>query len=264
MSSIKVNDISPLSGNSVSINGTVTVQSIPQGTTETNIVVLDNAGEFKYRNNLSLQGTAGATGPQGTTGATGPQGTNGTNGTQGTQGIQGIQGSQGIQGATGATLTPQAASSVTLSQVTVIQAVISGITYNLATVTYVPGCVDPESLLEGKDGLIKAADLKIGDEVNSDLGFGTINRIWNSTQPKYIIKTASKEIKVSESHKFIDENDNTITTNNLVIGIRLKTNSGVEEVTEITWYEMGDVIEISVQGTHHYYADGFLSHNKTD
>ena len=77
---------------SVSITGSLTIPSIPQGTTETNILVIDTNGGFKYRNNLSLQGAQGATGPQGAQGA---------QGAVGPQGAQGAVGPQGAQGATG-------------------------------------------------------------------------------------------------------------------------------------------------------------------
>jgi len=72
--------------------------TVPAGSSETNIVVLDAGGNLKYRSNLSLQGTQGATGTQG---AVGTQGTVGAQGTVGTQGITGTQGTTGTQGAVG-------------------------------------------------------------------------------------------------------------------------------------------------------------------
>jgi len=50
------------------------IEPIPAGTTETNIVVLNNDGNLKYRSDLSLTGPTGPTGPTGGTGPTGPPG----------------------------------------------------------------------------------------------------------------------------------------------------------------------------------------------
>ena len=78
-----------------SFTGSIKLPTIPLGTSETNIVLVDGSGGLVYRSNLSL------TGAQGNQGATGIQGTNGTVGTQGFQGNQGAQGNQGIQGTVG-------------------------------------------------------------------------------------------------------------------------------------------------------------------
>jgi hypothetical protein len=64
-----------------SLTGSVKLPTIAQGTSETNIVLVNGGGNLVYRDNLSL------------TGAQGSQGTNGT---------IGLDGAQGAQGATGA------------------------------------------------------------------------------------------------------------------------------------------------------------------
>ena len=69
-----------------SFTGSIKLPTIPLGTSETNIVLVDGSGGLVYRSNLSL------TGAQGNQGATGVQGTNGTVGTQGFQGNQGATG----------------------------------------------------------------------------------------------------------------------------------------------------------------------------
>lgn len=66
------------------ITSSLQVNLPPMGTTENKIIVIDDTGSFKYRTDLSLQGTQGITGAQGT------QGTTGIQGTQGLQGIQGV------------------------------------------------------------------------------------------------------------------------------------------------------------------------------
>ena len=94
---------------SVSISGNLNV-NIPVGTVETNVLVIDNVGNFKYRSNLSLQGAGGSqgnTGPQGVqglsgySGSDGSQGATGVQGSQGTLGLQGVQGTLGLQGLMG-------------------------------------------------------------------------------------------------------------------------------------------------------------------
>jgi len=70
------------------------LSSIPVGTNENKIVVMDGSGNLKYRTNISL---TGATGPTGASGATGAVGSTGT------QGIIGLTGSSGASGATGPT-----------------------------------------------------------------------------------------------------------------------------------------------------------------
>jgi hypothetical protein len=93
-----------------SFTGSIKLPTIPLGTSETNIVLVNGGGGLVYRSNLSLTGAQGNQGPTGvqgtngtvgTNGAQGNQGTAGTNGTQGNQGPQGNQGSTGIQGTVG-------------------------------------------------------------------------------------------------------------------------------------------------------------------
>jgi hypothetical protein len=68
-----------------SITGsTAKLTTIPTGTSENNILLVDGTGNVVKRTDLSLtgaQGTTGTTGAQGTVGSTGTQGTTGTNGT---------------------------------------------------------------------------------------------------------------------------------------------------------------------------------------
>ena len=68
------------------------VNSIPTGSDQTKIVVVDDDGATFTRTDLSLQGTTGAQGATGQTGAIGPQGNQGTTGTQGETGAIGPQG----------------------------------------------------------------------------------------------------------------------------------------------------------------------------
>jgi hypothetical protein len=124
------------------------------------------------------------------------------------------------------------------------------------------GCVDPEVRLQGKDGYIRAGDLKIGDEVESDLGYGVVSYIEYKQQPKFLIRTANRVAPVSDTHQFIDGEGNIILASDLIVGSLVNTDEGVEEITFIGEKHVGEVIDITVEGTHHYYANGFLSHNK--
>lgn len=88
-----------------SLTGSVKLPTIAQGTSETNIVLVNESGGLVFRSNLSLtgaQGTQGIQGTNGTIGVNGAQGIQGDTGAQGTQGIQGDTGAQGIQGTVGA------------------------------------------------------------------------------------------------------------------------------------------------------------------
>ena len=77
------------------------INSIPTGSDQTRIVVVDNTGSTFFRTDLDLQGAQGATGPIGNTGAIGPVGPVGPLGPQGNQGNQGIQGTIGQKGTFG-------------------------------------------------------------------------------------------------------------------------------------------------------------------
>ncbi len=129
------------------------LSSIPVGTNENKIVVIDDSGNLKYRTNISLTGATGATGNTGLTGATGAVGNNGSNGLAGAAGVKGDTGNAGAKGSTGAASTvagPKGAAGINgsngnshlenLGVVTVnnrgaiITLTIDGIEYNLATV----------------------------------------------------------------------------------------------------------------------------------
>lgn len=81
-----------------SLTGSIKLPTIPLGTSETNILLVDGTGNIVYRNNLSLTGSQGSQGYQGLSGAQGFQGYQGSVGLQGTTGLQGNQGSTGFQG----------------------------------------------------------------------------------------------------------------------------------------------------------------------
>ena len=84
------------------------ITNLPEGTTETRIVVSNTSGNLKYRTNLSLQGATGEkgaqgiTGPQGDVGAQGETGQKGQTGDTGAQGATGSQGNKGQKGEVGA------------------------------------------------------------------------------------------------------------------------------------------------------------------
>ena len=84
-----------------SFSGNVQLTEVPLGSSETNILLIDNSGSIVYRSNISLTGAQGFQGIAGVQGLQGSQGSQGNQGIQGTVGAQGFQGSQGIQGSTG-------------------------------------------------------------------------------------------------------------------------------------------------------------------
>ena len=50
---------------SLNVSGSVKLPDIPQGTTETNIVLKDSNGNLVYKSNLSLSGLSGLSGTSG-------------------------------------------------------------------------------------------------------------------------------------------------------------------------------------------------------
>ena len=89
---------------SLSVSGSVILSTISSGSTETNILLVNNTGNIVYRNDLSLTGAQGFQGNQGPTGLqgdTGSQGNQGPTGLQGFNGTIGVNGEQGNQGPTG-------------------------------------------------------------------------------------------------------------------------------------------------------------------
>lgn len=124
------------------------------------------------------------------------------------------------------------------------------------------GCIDPQAMLQTDKGMIWAKDLQVGDMLDSDLGLGMVSYIEYKTQNKFLVSTSERVIPVSDTHQFIDENGDVVTTEELKIGTLVNTVDGIEEITSIVPVGEGPVIDITVEGTHHYYANGFLSHNK--
>ena len=118
-----VSDISGIPILNVNSNGTTTLDGplngvsatfteIPNGVSETMIIVIDESGQLKKRSNLSLTGPRGYIGPKGTIGATGPTGPAGDRGITGAistvagpKGSTGDTGSTGARGATGSAST---------------------------------------------------------------------------------------------------------------------------------------------------------------
>jgi len=83
------------------------------------------------------------------------------------------------------------------------------------------GCIDPEVRLQGKDGYIRAGDLKVGDEVESDLGYGVVSYIEYKQQPKFLVATANRIAPVSDTHQFIDAEGNIVLASELLLGLLL-------------------------------------------
>ena len=108
-----VSDISGIPILNVNSNGTTTLDGplngvsatfteIPNGVSETMIIVIDESGQLKKRSNLSLTGPRGYIGPKGTIGATGPTGPAGDRGITGAiSTVAGPKGSTGSSGSTG-------------------------------------------------------------------------------------------------------------------------------------------------------------------
>ena len=85
-----------------SFSGSLKLTKVPLGSSETNILLINNQGNVVYRSDLSLTGPQGNQGPTGLQGTTGSTGVAGAQGSQGPLGLQGSIGAQGLQGSIGA------------------------------------------------------------------------------------------------------------------------------------------------------------------
>jgi hypothetical protein len=171
-----------------SFTGSIKLPTIPLGTSETNIVLVDGSGGLVYRSNLSLtgaqgnQGTQGIQGIQGTVGTQGFQGFQGDTGAQGTQGTQGIQGTVGAQGSQGA----QGIQGTVGTQ---------GATGASAGITSYTNPADNRVLTSVNSTTINAESNLIFDGTN--LGLGVTPSAWASNRRAFQIGTYSSMVEVA-------------------------------------------------------------------
>lgn len=131
------------------------------------------------------------------------------------------------------------------------------------------GCVDPSVLILLPNSVTKlASEVKVNDiiltihEITKELGEFKVLTKKIITQPKVIVRfTDNTEIKVSDTHKFL-MNDNTwkqifnLKGNETVKGLEID-----KTIKEIIRIGEGDVVMFEIEEAHTYISDGLISHN---
>jgi hypothetical protein len=131
------------------------------------------------------------------------------------------------------------------------------------------GCVDPSVSILLPNSVTKlASEVKVNDiiltihEITKELGEFKVLTKKIITQPKVIVRfTDNTEIKVSDTHKFL-MNDNTwkqifnLKGNETVKGLEID-----KTIKEIIRIGEGDVVMFEIEEAHTYISDGLISHN---
>ena len=131
------------------------------------------------------------------------------------------------------------------------------------------GCVDPSVSILLPNLVTKlASEVKVNDiiltihEITKELGEFKVLTKKIITQPKVIVRfTDNTEIKVSDTHKFL-MNDNTwkqifnLKGNETVKGLEID-----KTIKEIIRIGEGDVVMFEIEEAHTYISDGLISHN---
>jgi hypothetical protein len=131
------------------------------------------------------------------------------------------------------------------------------------------GCVDPFVSILLPNGVTKfAGEVKVNDiiltvhEITKELGEFKVLSKKIITQPKVIVKfTDGTEIKVSDTHKFLMNDD---TWKQIFMLKGDETVKGLENdktIKEIIKISEGDVVMFEIEEAHTYISDGLVSHN---
>jgi hypothetical protein len=131
------------------------------------------------------------------------------------------------------------------------------------------GCVDPFVSILLPNGVTKfAGEVKVNDiiltvhEITKELGEFKVLSKKIITQPKVIVKfTDGTEIKVSDTHKFLMNDD---TWKQIFMLKGDETVKGLENdktIKEIIKISEGDVVMFEIEEAHTYISDGLISHN---
>ena len=132
-------------------------------------------------------------------------------------------------------------------------------------------CTDPNTPILMSGGLTtRSGDLKVGDlvytmhETTGEWGDYKITNVEIvSNQIKLLINfTDDTDIIVSNSHKFLMDNNEWKTSISLSIGDSIKGIESNKIVSLITNIGPGDVVSITVEDAHTYVSSGVISHNK--
>ena len=130
------------------------------------------------------------------------------------------------------------------------------------------GCPTPEMRILLADGnSIKAGDIKVGTklctvhEKTGEWGHYKVSYAGRMIQPILSVKIGGTSVKVSESHKFLTENNGYVTISDLNIGSVIRTVNGLSKLESKNRIGEGEVVKIEVEEAHTYVMEGIISHN---
>ena len=130
------------------------------------------------------------------------------------------------------------------------------------------GCPTPDMLIMVDGGWVKAKDLNVGDlvytkhETTNEWSNYTIESMETQNQPRVKVIIGTKELKVSNSHKFLTEFGEYISIEDINLGDKLQTINGLEELVSKESIGVGEVIKFEINDAHTYVVEGVVSHNK--
>ena len=81
-------------------------------------------------------------------------------------------------------------------------------------------------------------------------------------QPRVKVIIGDKELKVSNSHKFLTEFGEYSSIEDINLGDKLQTINGLEELISKENIGVGEVIKFEINDAHTYIVEGVISHNK--
>ena len=134
----------------------------------------------------------------------------------------------------------------------------------------IPGssCPTPDMLIFlGEDRWIPAGEVEIGTEVytmhehTNEWGYYTVSHVERAIQPVISAVIGGKEIRASESHRFLTTDGEYIALAELAEGSVLKTVDGTVILESKEDIGNMEVVKIEVCNAHTYVLEGVLSHN---
>jgi hypothetical protein len=130
------------------------------------------------------------------------------------------------------------------------------------------GCPTPEMRILLADGRnIKAGDITVGTKITTvhektgEWGQYRVSYAGRMIQPILSVKIGGTSVKVSDSHKFLTENNGYVTISDLKIGSVIRTVTGLAKLESKNRIGEGEVVKIEVEEAHTYVMEGIISHN---
>lgn len=131
-----------------------------------------------------------------------------------------------------------------------------------------PYCPTPDMLIYlGDDKWISAGELVEGDTVytvhehTGQWGYYKVSHVSRAVQSVVSAIIGGKEIKVSESHRFLTSDEKYVSLSELNPGDKLKTIDGLAPLESKTFIGDQEVVKIEVENAHTYVLEGVISHN---